>query len=117
MAKLVKLVEPIKPYLVGVLLGVVQVLLAQMAMAQAADTAFNKLTIAICSIVKAMRGPFGLAVVVIMFAIGAISLMIGGRRAIPLMVTAGVGGVILAAAPSFARIFITAQGNIPQGCQ
>lgn len=116
MAKPVKLVESVKPYLVGGLLGVGQVLLAQMAMAQA-TTAFNKLTVAICNIVQAMRGPFGLAVVVIMFAIGAISLMIGGRRAIPLMITAGVGGVILAAAPSFAKIFITAQGTVPQGCQ
>ena len=90
----------------GLRVGLVLVGLGSVAHAQA-DQAFTRLTTAICNIYNAMRGPFGLALVILMFAIGGISLMIGGRRAIPLMVGAAVGGVILAAAPAFAGIFIS----------
>ncbi len=90
----------------GLLMGLTLVALSGMAHAQA-DAAFNNLTNAICNIYNAMSGPFGLALVIIMFAIGGISLMIGGKKAVPLMIGAAVGGVILAAAPAFARIFLT----------
>ena len=90
----------------GLLMGLLLVGLGGVAHAQATQ-AFGTLTAAICNIYRAMSGPFGLALVILMFAIGGISLMIGGRRAIPLMIGAAVGGVILAAAPSFARIFLS----------
>ena len=93
----------------GLLVGLVLVGLGGIAHAQA-NQAFGNLTTAICNIYRAMSGPFGLALVILMFAIGGISLMIGGKRAIPLMIGAAVGGVILAAAPSFAQIFISGNG-------
>ena len=96
------------PEVRGLLLGMVLVGLGNVAHAQA-DTAFKNLTTAICNIYNAMKGPFGLALVIIMFAIGAVSLMIGGRKAVPLMIGAAIGGVILAASPSFAKIFINEQ--------
>jgi len=92
----------------GLLMGLLLVGLGNVAHAQA-EQAFNNLTTAICNIYNAMRGPFGLALVIIMFAIGGISLMIGGKKAVPLMIGAAVGGVILAAAPAFARIFVNEQ--------
>lgn len=95
------------PEVRGLLMGLLLVGMGNVAHAQA-DQAFNNLTTAICNIYNAMRGPFGLALVIIMFAIGGISLMIGGKKAVPLMIGAAVGGVILAAAPSFARIFVNA---------
>ena len=94
------------PEVRGLLMGLALVGLGGVAHAQA-DQAFSRLTAAICNIYSAMSGPFGLALVIIMFAIGGISLMIGGKKAVPLMIGAAVGGVILAAAPSFARIFIS----------
>ncbi|WP_027891069.1 TrbC/VirB2 family protein [Calidithermus chliarophilus] len=94
------------PEVRGLLMGLLLVGLGNVAHAQA-DQAFNNLTTAICNIYNAMKGPFGLALVIIMFAIGGISLMIGGKKAVPLMIGAAVGGVILAAAPSFARIFVS----------
>jgi type IV secretory pathway VirB2 component (pilin) len=94
------------PEVRGLLMGLVLVGMGNVAHAQA-EQAFNNLTIAICNIYDALRGPFGLALVIIMFAIGGISLMIGGRKAVPLMIGAAIGGVILAAAPSFARIFVS----------
>lgn len=93
------------PEVRGLLAGLLLVGLGDVAHAQA-EQAFGRLTTAICNIYNAMKGPFGMALVIIMFAIGGISLMIGGRRAVPLMVSAAVGGVILAAAPAFAKIFI-----------
>jgi type IV secretory pathway VirB2 component (pilin) len=90
----------------GLLMGLLLVGMGSAAHAQA-DQAFNNLTTAICNIYNAMKGPFGLALVIIMFAIGGISLMIGGKKAVPLMIGAAIGGVILAAAPSFARIFVS----------
>jgi len=84
----------------GLLMGLLLVGLGNVAHAQA-EQAFNNLTTAICNIYNAMKGPFGLALVIIMFAIGGISLMIG----------AAVGGVVLAAAPAFARIFINETSN------
>lgn len=98
------------PEVRGLLVGLVLVGLGSAAHAQA-DQAFNNLTTAICNIYNAMKGPFGLALVIIMFAIGGISLMIGGKKAVPLMIGAAIGGVILAAAPSFARIFISGTSN------
>lgn len=97
------------PEIRGLLVGLVLVGLGGIAHAQA-DVAFTKLTTAICNIYNAMKGPFGLALVILMFAIGGISLMIGGKKALPLMIGAAVGGVILAAAPSFAQIFISGAG-------
>ena len=94
------------PEIRGLLMGLVLVGMGNVAHAQA-EQAFNNLTIAICNIYNALRGPFGLALVIIMFAIGGISLMIGGKKAVPLMIGAAIGGVILAAAPSFARIFVS----------
>jgi len=94
------------PEVRGLLIGLVLVGLGSGAQAQA-TTAFSNLQNAICNIYNAMKGPFGLALLIIMFAIGGISLMIGGRRAVPLMIGAAVGGVILAAAPAFAKIFIS----------
>jgi len=96
------------PEVRGLALGLLLVGLGNVAHAQA-QQAFDNLTTAICNIYNAMKGPFGLALVILMFAIGAVSLMIGGRRALPLMISAAVGGVILAAAPAFAKIFINAQ--------
>lgn len=93
------------PEVRGLLMGLAMVGLGNTAHAQA-TTAFSRLTSAICNIYGAMSGSFGLALVIIMFAIGAISLMIGGKKAVPLMIGAAVGGVLLAAAPSFAKIFI-----------
>ena len=98
------------PEVRGLLMGLLLVGLGNVAHAQA-DQAFNNLTTAICNIYNAMKGPFGLALVIIMFAIGGISLMIGGRKAVPLMIGAAIGGVILAAAPSFAKIFISGTSN------
>lgn len=94
----------------GLLMGLLLVGLGNVAHAQA-EQAFNNLTTAICNIYNAMKGPFGLALVIIMFAIGGISLMIGGRKAVPMMIGAAVGGVVLAAAPAFARIFINETSN------
>jgi len=94
------------PEIRGLLMGLALVGMGNVAHAQA-DAAFTNLTTAICNIYNAMKGPFGLALVIIMFAIGGISLMIGGKKAVPLMIGAAVGGVILAAAPSFAKIFIS----------
>lgn len=98
------------PEIRGLLMGLVLVGLGNVAHAQA-EQAFNNLTTAICNIYNAMKGPFGLALVIIMFAIGGISLMIGGKKAVPLMIGAAIGGVILAAAPSFARIFVSGTSN------
>lgn len=89
----------------GLLIGLVMVGLASGAHAQA-TVAFTNLQTAICNIYNALKGPFGLALLIIMFAIGGISLMVGGKKAVPLMIGAAVGGVILAAAPAFAKIFI-----------
>lgn len=90
----------------GLLTGLILVGLSGIAQAQATQ-AFGTLTVAICNIYRAMSGPFGLALVILMFAIGGISLMIGGKKAVPLMIGAAIGGVILAAAPSFAQIFVS----------
>ncbi|MBO0222778.1 TrbC/VirB2 family protein, partial [Vibrio parahaemolyticus] len=75
----------------GLLMGLLLVGLGDVAHAQA-EQAFNNLTTAICNTYNAMKGPFGLALVIIMFAIGGISLMIGGRKAVPMMIGAAVGG-------------------------
>lgn len=97
------------PEVRALLIGLLLVGMGDVAHAQA-EQAFGRLTTAICNIYGAMKGPFGLALVIIMFAIGGISLMIGGKKAVPLMIGAAVGGVILAAAPSFAGIFISGSG-------
>jgi type IV secretory pathway VirB2 component (pilin) len=91
------------------------VLFSGVAHAQA-DQAFNNVTAAICTIVKYLKGPIGLGIIVLMFAIGGISLAIGGRNAMPLMIGAGIGGIVIAAAPYFAKMFITTSENLPPAC-
>lgn len=91
------------------------VLFSGVAHAQA-DQAFNNVTAAICTIVKYLKGPVGLGIIVLMFAIGGISLAIGGRNAMPLMIGAGIGGIIVAAAPYFAKMFITTTEALPTAC-
>lgn len=98
------------PEVRGAVMGLLLVGLGNVAHAQA-DQAFNNLTTALCNIYNAMKGPFGLALVILMFGIGGISLMIGGKKAVPMMIGAAIGGVVLAAAPSFARIFINDTSN------
>lgn len=70
-----------------------------------ADQAFGNVANAICTIVSYLKGPVGLGIIVLMFAVGGISLAIGGRNAMPLMIGAGIGGIIIAAAPYFAKMF------------
>ncbi|MDM7325076.1 MAG: TrbC/VirB2 family protein [Thermus sp.] len=81
-----------------------------------ADQAFSNVTSALCTIIKYLKGPVGLGIIVLMFAIGGISLAIGGRNAMPLMIGAGVGGIIVAAAPYFAKMFINPNDTLPQAC-
>jgi type IV secretory pathway VirB2 component (pilin) len=97
----------------GLLVSVL--LMSGVAHAQA-QQAFNNVTAALCTIIKYLKGPVGLGIIVLMFAIGGISLAIGGRNAMPLMIGAGIGGIIVAAAPSFARIFITTSETLPPAC-
>jgi len=97
----------------GLLVSVL--LMSGVAHAQA-DQAFNNVTSALCTIIKYLKGPVGLGVIVLMFAIGGISLAIGGRNALPLMIGAGIGGIIVAAAPYFAKMFITTSENLPPAC-
>jgi type IV secretory pathway VirB2 component (pilin) len=97
----------------GLLVSVL--LMSGVAHAQA-DQAFNNVTAALCTIIKYLKGPVGLGVIVLMFAIGGISLAIGGRNAMPLMIGAGIGGIIVAAAPYFAKMFITTSETLPQAC-
>ena len=97
----------------GLLVSVL--LMSGVAHAQA-DQAFNNVTSALCTIIKYLKGPVGLGVIVLMFAIGGISLAIGGRNAMPLMIGAGIGGIIVAAAPYFAKIFITTNQTLPPAC-
>jgi type IV secretory pathway VirB2 component (pilin) len=70
-----------------------------------ADQAFGNVANAICTIVSYLKGPVGLGIIILMFAVGGISLAIGGRNAMPLMIGAGIGGIIVAAAPFFAKMF------------
>ncbi|MGC8877063.1 TrbC/VirB2 family protein [Thermus sp.] len=70
-----------------------------------ADQAFGNVANVICTIVGYLKGPVGLGIIILMFAVGGISLAIGGRNAMPLMIGAGVGGIIVAAAPFFAKMF------------
>jgi type IV secretory pathway VirB2 component (pilin) len=70
-----------------------------------ADQAFGNVANAICTIVGYLKGPVGLGIIILMFAIGGITLAIGGRNAMPLMIGAGIGGIIIAAAPYFAKMF------------
>ncbi|MGC8903876.1 TrbC/VirB2 family protein [Thermus sp.] len=83
-----------------------------------ADQAFGNVANAICTIVSYLKGPVGLGIIILMFAIGGISLAIGGRNAMPLMIGAGVGGIIVAAAPFFAKMFFggTASANYAPAC-
>jgi len=83
-----------------------------------ADKAFENATKAICNIVKALQGPIGLGIVILMFAIGGVSLAIGGRNAMPLMIGAAIGGIIVAAAPFFGKIFLSLNNttNLPTEC-
>ena len=97
----------------GLLVSVL--LMSGVAHAQA-DQAFNNVTAALCTIIKYLKGPVGLGVIVLMFAIGGISLAIGGRNAMPLMIGAGIGGIIVAAAPYFAKMFITTSEKLPDAC-
>jgi type IV secretory pathway VirB2 component (pilin) len=97
----------------GLLVSVL--LMSGVAHAQA-DQAFNNVTSALCTIIKYLKGPVGLGVIVLMFAIGGISLAIGGRNALPLMIGAGIGGIIIAAAPYFAKMFINTNENLPAAC-
>jgi type IV secretory pathway VirB2 component (pilin) len=97
----------------GLLVSVL--LMSGVAHAQA-QQAFNNVTGALCTIIKYLKGPVGLGIIVLMFAIGGISLAIGGRNAMPLMIGAGIGGIIVAAAPSFAKIFITTSEALPTAC-
>jgi type IV secretory pathway VirB2 component (pilin) len=97
----------------GLLVSVL--LMSGVAHAQA-DQAFNNVTSALCTIIKYLKGPVGLGIIVLMFAIGGISLAIGGRNAMPLMIGAGVGGIIVAAAPYFAKMFITTSEKLPDAC-
>jgi type IV secretory pathway VirB2 component (pilin) len=97
----------------GLLVSVL--LMSGVAHAQA-DQAFNNVTSALCTIIKYLKGPVGLGVIVLMFAIGGISLAIGGRNAMPLMIGAGIGGIIVAAAPYFAKMFITTSEQLPPAC-
>jgi len=75
------------------------------AQANPADQAFGNVANAICTIVGYLKGPVGLGIIILMFAVGGISLAIGGRNAMPLMIGAGIGGIIIAAAPYFAKMF------------
>ncbi len=97
----------------GLLVSVL--LMSGVAHAQA-DQAFNNVTSALCTIIKYLKGPVGLGIIVLMFAVGGISLAIGGRNALPLMIGAGIGGIIVAAAPYFAKMFINTNENLPQAC-
>lgn len=78
-----------------------------------ADQAFGNVANAICTIVGYLKGPVGLGIIILMFAIGGISLAIGGRNAMPLMIGAGIGGIIIAAAPYFAKMFFGSVANVP----
>lgn len=81
-----------------------------------ADQAFGNVANAICTIVSYLKGPVGLGIIILMFAVGGISLAIGGRNAMPLMIGAGIGGIIIAAAPYFAKMFFgnaTTSANAP----
>lgn len=100
------------PEVRGLVFGLLLLTYGNTAHAQA-TAAFENLRQAICNIYNALKGTLGLALLILVFGIGAVSLMIGGRRAMPLMISAAIGGVILAAAPSFAKIFI---GNGSTGC-
>ena len=75
------------------------------AQANPADQAFGNVANVICTIVSYLKGPVGLGIIILMFAVGGISLAIGGRNAMPLMIGAGIGGIIIAAAPYFAKMF------------
>jgi type IV secretory pathway VirB2 component (pilin) len=97
----------------GLLVSVL--LMSGVAHAQA-DQAFNNVTSALCTIIKYLKGPVGLGVIVLMFAVGGISLAIGGRNAMPLMIGAGIGGIIVAAAPYFAKMFINTGETLPAAC-
>jgi type IV secretory pathway VirB2 component (pilin) len=77
-----------------------------------ADQAFGNVANAICTIVGYLKGPVGLGIIVLMFAIGGISLAIGGRNAMPIMIGAGIGGIIIAAAPYFAKMFFGSAGTV-----
>jgi len=77
-----------------------------------ADQAFGNVANAICTIVGYLKGPVGLGIIVLMFAVGGISLAIGGRNAMPLMIGAGIGGIIIAAAPYFAKMFFGSAGTV-----
>ncbi|BCZ93254.1 hypothetical protein TthAA37_24430 (plasmid) [Thermus thermophilus] len=81
------------------------------AQANPADQAFGNVANAICTIVGYLKGPVGLGIIILMFAIGGISLAIGGRNALPLMIGAGIGGIIIAAAPYFAKMFFGSVTN------
>lgn len=83
-----------------------------------ADQAFGNVANVICTIVGYLKGPVGLGIIILMFAIGGISLAIGGRNAMPLMIGAGVGGIIVAAAPFFAKMFFggTASASYAPAC-
>ena len=81
-----------------------------------ASQAFGNVAAALCTIIKYLKGPIGLGVIVLMFAIGGISLAIGGRNALPLMTGAGIGGIIVAAAPYFAKMFINPSDSLPTAC-
>ncbi len=97
----------------GLLVSVL--LMSGVAHAQA-DQAFNNVTSALCTVIKYLKGPIGLGIIVLMFAIGGISLAIGGRNALPLMIGAGIGGIIIAAAPYFAKMFINTNESLPSAC-
>ncbi|MGC8968023.1 MAG: TrbC/VirB2 family protein [Thermus sp.] len=83
-----------------------------------ADQAFGNVANAICTIVSYLKGPVGLGIIILMFAVGGISLAIGGRNAMPLMIGAGIGGIIVAAAPFFAKMFFggTVSANNAPAC-
>lgn len=79
---------------------------------RAVEQAFAPVQNVICQAAGFLRGPLGVGLVLVMFAVGAISLMVGGRKALPVMLTAAIGGVLLAALPSIAGLFI----NLGQVC-
>jgi hypothetical protein len=78
------------------------------AFAQNIDQAFRPILGLTCQAANFLRGPLGIAIVMLMFAVGAISLVVGGRKALPLMLTAAVGGILLAAIPTLVPLFIGA---------
>jgi type IV secretory pathway VirB2 component (pilin) len=88
--------------------------------AQTANTAidgpFKAISEAICKVGTYLRGPIGIALVLVMIIIAGVGLATGGKNSTGTLISALIGAAIILGARALASIVATSSADLKDGC-